>query len=206
MGHEHAGRRLALRRRMEEIRTCLGDRPRGHRRPERANELGPAQAPLGGSPRDFRGAGLGRGRHRNGMDGYQAARGDGAQSVLYGRATRDLLGADAASTLDGQQPVADLAISNGWLQARGGGISGQYWTVSQPPIVVPLRDLAAIYGLPRPGRAQHPCAVPRLSGHPTQGDPIRTAGSPRRRLSAAATSKAGVPAAELCSMVSEPSG
>jgi hypothetical protein len=138
--------------------------------------------------------------------GYQAARVDGAQSVLYGRATRDLLGADAASTPDGQQPVADSAISNGWLQARGGGISGQYWTVSQPPIVVPLRDLAAIYGLPRPGRAQHPCAVPRLSGHPTQGDPIRTAGSPRRRLSAAATSKAGVPAAELCSMVSEPSG
>jgi hypothetical protein len=63
--------------------------------------------------------------------GYQAARVDGAQSVLYGRATRDLLGADAASTLDGQQPVADLAISNGWLQARGGGISGQYWTVSR---------------------------------------------------------------------------
>lgn len=27
--------------------------------------------------------------------GYQAARGDGAQAVLYGRATKDLLGADA---------------------------------------------------------------------------------------------------------------
>jgi hypothetical protein len=168
--------------------------------------LGPAQAPLGEVFEIFEVLVLAVAAIATAWTGYQAARVDGAQSVLYGRATRDLLGADAASTPDGQQPVADSAISNGWLQARGGGISGQYWTVSQPPIVVPLRDLAAIYGLPRPGRAQHPCAVPRLSGHPTQGDPIRTAGSPRRRLSAAATSKAGVPAAELCSMVSEPSG
>jgi hypothetical protein len=50
--------------------------------------------------------------------GYQAARGDGAQSVLYGQATRDRFQADAASTLGGQQLVADSAMFNGWLQAR----------------------------------------------------------------------------------------
>jgi hypothetical protein len=50
--------------------------------------------------------------------GYQAARGDGAQSVLYGEATRDRFEADAAATLGGQQLVADSAMFNGWLQAR----------------------------------------------------------------------------------------
>ena len=50
--------------------------------------------------------------------GYQAARGDGAQSVLYGQATRDRFQADATSTLGGRQLVADSAMFNGWLQAR----------------------------------------------------------------------------------------
>ena len=50
--------------------------------------------------------------------GYQAARGDGAQSVLYGEATRDRFAADAAATVGGQQLVADSAMFNGWLQAR----------------------------------------------------------------------------------------
>src|SRR5215216_5500684 len=50
--------------------------------------------------------------------GYQAARGDGAQSVLYGQATRDRFQADAASTLGGRQLVADSAMFNGWLQTR----------------------------------------------------------------------------------------
>lgn len=49
--------------------------------------------------------------------GYQAARGDGAQSVLYGEATRDRFAA-AAATVGGQQLVADSAMFNGWLQAR----------------------------------------------------------------------------------------
>jgi len=58
------------------------------------------------------------------MDRLPGRQGDGAQSVLYGQATRDLLGADAASTLGGQQPVADSAISNGWLQARAASNEG----------------------------------------------------------------------------------
>ena len=50
--------------------------------------------------------------------GYQAARGDGHQSVLYGQSSRDRFAADAASTLGGQQLVADSAMFTGWLQAR----------------------------------------------------------------------------------------
>jgi hypothetical protein len=50
--------------------------------------------------------------------GYQAARGDGHQSVLYGQSSRDRFQADAASTLGGQQLVADSAMFTGWLQAR----------------------------------------------------------------------------------------
>jgi hypothetical protein len=50
--------------------------------------------------------------------GYQAARGDGHQSVLYGQSSRDRFQADAASTLGGQQLAADSAMFNGWLQAR----------------------------------------------------------------------------------------
>jgi hypothetical protein len=43
--------------------------------------------------------GLSHRRHRNGIDQYWAARpGTGAQSVLYGQATRDRFGLDAAST------------------------------------------------------------------------------------------------------------
>ena len=44
----------------------------------------------------LRGAGLGRRRHRNGMDRLPGRQGDGALTVLYGQATRDLLGAAAA--------------------------------------------------------------------------------------------------------------
>jgi hypothetical protein len=50
--------------------------------------------------------------------GYQAARGDGHQSVLYGQSSRDRFAADAASTLGGQQLVADSSMFNAWLQAR----------------------------------------------------------------------------------------
>jgi hypothetical protein len=51
--------------------------------------------------------------------GYQAARGDGRQSVLYGQSSRDRFQADAASTLGGQELVADSSMFNVWLQARG---------------------------------------------------------------------------------------
>jgi hypothetical protein len=50
--------------------------------------------------------------------GYQAARGDGRQSVLYGQSSRDRFQADAASTLGGQELVADSSMFNAWLQAK----------------------------------------------------------------------------------------
>jgi hypothetical protein len=53
--------------------------------------------------------------------GYQAAKWDGRQSLLYGQASRDRFEADAASTLGGQQLSADSAMLNGWLQARSAG-------------------------------------------------------------------------------------
>ena len=49
--------------------------------------------------------------------GYQAPRGDGRQSVLYGQSSRDRFQADAASTLGGQELVADSSMFNAWLQA-----------------------------------------------------------------------------------------
>jgi hypothetical protein len=53
--------------------------------------------------------------------GYQAARGDGHQSVLYGQSSRDRFQADAAATLGGQQLSADASMFNAWLQARAAG-------------------------------------------------------------------------------------
>jgi hypothetical protein len=50
--------------------------------------------------------------------GYQAAKGDGQQSVLYGQATRDRFQADAAATLGEQRLAADAAMFTAWLQAR----------------------------------------------------------------------------------------
>jgi hypothetical protein len=50
--------------------------------------------------------------------GYQAARGDGHQSVLYAESSRDRFEADAASTLGGQELVADSSMFTAWLQAR----------------------------------------------------------------------------------------
>ena len=43
-------------------------------------------------------------------------------------------------------------------------VDGQYRIVSQPPIVVPMRDLHATHGLSRPVRARDPGAVPGLPG------------------------------------------
>jgi hypothetical protein len=50
--------------------------------------------------------------------GYQAARGDGHQSVLYGESSRDRFEADAAATLGEQRLAADASMFNAWLQAR----------------------------------------------------------------------------------------
>ena len=50
--------------------------------------------------------------------GYQAAKGDGHQSVLYGEATAHRFEADAAATLGEQRLAADAGIFSAWLQAR----------------------------------------------------------------------------------------
>jgi hypothetical protein len=50
--------------------------------------------------------------------GYQAARGDGRQSVLYAESSRDRFQAEAASTRGGQELVADSSMFNAWLQAK----------------------------------------------------------------------------------------
>ena len=50
--------------------------------------------------------------------GYQAAKGDGRQSVLYGQSTRARFQADAAATQGGQRLVADSTMFSFWLQAR----------------------------------------------------------------------------------------
>ena len=53
--------------------------------------------------------------------GYQAARWDGQQALLYGQATRLRFQADSASTRGGQQFVADSGMFNSWLQAHDEG-------------------------------------------------------------------------------------
>ena len=55
--------------------------------------------------------------------GYQAARWDGQQSLLYGHATADRFKADAASTFGGQELAADSAMFTAYLQARSAGDS-----------------------------------------------------------------------------------
>jgi hypothetical protein len=50
--------------------------------------------------------------------GYQAAKGDGKQSILYSDATVNRAHANAAAALGGQRLAADSAIFNAWLQAR----------------------------------------------------------------------------------------
>jgi hypothetical protein len=53
--------------------------------------------------------------------GYQAARWDGRQALLYGNSSRDRFQADAASTLGGQRLLLDALTFNNWLQARSAG-------------------------------------------------------------------------------------
>jgi len=49
--------------------------------------------------------------------GYQAAKWDGQQSVLYGTASTYRFQADAASTYGGQELAADASLFTAWLQA-----------------------------------------------------------------------------------------
>jgi hypothetical protein len=53
--------------------------------------------------------------------GLQAAKWDGRQSLLYGKATSYRFQADAASTLAGLQLSADASMFTGWLQAHAAG-------------------------------------------------------------------------------------
>jgi hypothetical protein len=50
--------------------------------------------------------------------GYQAAKGDGKQSVLYANASVDRLRASTAASLGQQRLAADGAMFSAWLQAR----------------------------------------------------------------------------------------
>jgi hypothetical protein len=50
--------------------------------------------------------------------GYEAARWDGQQSLLYGHATADRFKADAASTAGGQELITDVTLFSAYLQAR----------------------------------------------------------------------------------------
>ena len=53
--------------------------------------------------------------------GYQAAKWDGHQSLLYGQASRDRFQADSASTLAGQELLGNLTLFTAWLQATQAG-------------------------------------------------------------------------------------
>jgi hypothetical protein len=50
--------------------------------------------------------------------GYQAAKGDGQQSILYADASVDRVQANTAATLGQQRLAADGAMFSAWLQAR----------------------------------------------------------------------------------------
>jgi hypothetical protein len=53
--------------------------------------------------------------------GYQAARWDGRQALLYGTATRVRIEADETITLGGQQKLLDVSTFNTWIQAKQEG-------------------------------------------------------------------------------------
>ena len=50
--------------------------------------------------------------------GYQAARGDGQQSILYSKASVDRVRANTAASLGQQRLAADGAMFSAWLEAR----------------------------------------------------------------------------------------
>ena len=90
--------------------------------------------------------------------GLQAAKWDGRQSLLYGKASSDRFQADAASTLAGLQLSADASMFTGWLQARAAGDT-QLQTDLRPPV--------------------HPRLPRRLPGV-VEDRPVRQPGSPAR--------------------------
>ena len=53
--------------------------------------------------------------------GYQAARWDGRQALLYGESTTMRVEADEAATLGGQQRLLDVSTFNTWIEARAQG-------------------------------------------------------------------------------------
>jgi hypothetical protein len=53
--------------------------------------------------------------------GYQAAKWDGRQALLYGMASTERFQADAAATAGGQELVANVSLLNTWLQAHAAG-------------------------------------------------------------------------------------
>ena len=53
--------------------------------------------------------------------GYQAARWDGRQALLYGESTTMRIEADEAATLGGQQRLLDVSTFNTWIEARAQG-------------------------------------------------------------------------------------
>ncbi len=53
--------------------------------------------------------------------GFQAAKFDGHQSVLYGHSSRDRFEAEAATTSGDQRLAADAGIFTAWLQAHSAG-------------------------------------------------------------------------------------
>ncbi len=53
--------------------------------------------------------------------GFQAAKWDGRQSVLYGHSSRDRFEAEAATTSGDQRLAADAGIFTAWLQAHEAG-------------------------------------------------------------------------------------
>jgi hypothetical protein len=53
--------------------------------------------------------------------GFQASEWDDRRALMYGQASTERFEANAASTLGGQQLVADSAMFNSWLEARAAG-------------------------------------------------------------------------------------
>ncbi len=56
--------------------------------------------------------------------GYQATKWGGQQAILYAQASSDRFAADAASTLGGQELVADAGMFTSWLEAHHTGDEG----------------------------------------------------------------------------------
>ena len=78
----------------------------------------------------------------------------------------------AEKTAQRGEKLARKARTRDSLQAlsRLGELAGgRYRIVSQPPVIVPARDLAATYGIPRPDRPGDPRPAPRLPGHLAAG-------------------------------------